>query len=436
MLEDVAPEPPHPFAGLARVQVSGVGDRVLETVDVVRVHQDRAGELVRGAGELAQHQRAALVRPGGDVLLGDQVHAVAQRRDEHDVGREVERGHLLGRVGVVHVVDGRLPEPPELAVDAPDQQLDVLTELLVRADVLPARARHLDERDPGHRETAVPEQLAERLDPVADALGVVEPVDAEQQHVRVAELAADLPGALLHARRPRERVELLRVDRDRKGGGPDVPGRRAGCDTVAVRWLRVGDGVVLGDRDHLAPGGQVGEASDGPDEVLGATGALEPDQVGAEQTVDDLAPPRHLAEDLDGRERDVQEEPDPQVRASRPQHRRHELELVVVDPDDGALGGVRRGRVGEGLVDPAVRVPPLPVEGRRCDHVVVERPQGVVREALVVLLDLDGGQGDRDQSHAVRVERLELDVRRARPSDPRAGRLLHDGLEGRDQASR
>ena len=34
----------------------------------------------------------------GDVLLGDEVHAVAERGDEHDVGGQVERDHLLARV--------------------------------------------------------------------------------------------------------------------------------------------------------------------------------------------------------------------------------------------------------------------------------------------------------------------------------------------------
>src|SRR3546814_7989856 len=55
---------------------------------------------------------------------------------------------------------------------------------------------------------------------------------------------------------------------------------------------------------------------DQPDEVLGAAGQLEADQVGPQQALEDLPPPGQLLEQLGGRERDVQVEPDPQVRRS------------------------------------------------------------------------------------------------------------------------
>jgi hypothetical protein len=45
----------------------------------------------------------------------------------------------------------------------------------------------------------------------------------------------------------------------------------------------------------------------------------------------------------------------------------------------------------------------------RChDHVVIQRPEGAVREALVVVLDLLGGQRHWDESHPVFLERFEL----------------------------
>ena len=58
--------------------------------------------------------------PGGHVLLGDQVHPVAQRGDHHDVGGPVERGQLGAVERLVEVVDGRLADPPVLAVDPAD----------------------------------------------------------------------------------------------------------------------------------------------------------------------------------------------------------------------------------------------------------------------------------------------------------------------------
>ena len=64
-------------------------------VDVVGVADERLAQLVRGAGELRQNQGAPLVEAAGHVLLGHQVHPVPEGRDDHDVGGEVQRRHLL-----------------------------------------------------------------------------------------------------------------------------------------------------------------------------------------------------------------------------------------------------------------------------------------------------------------------------------------------------
>ncbi len=88
-------------------------------------------------------------------------------------------------------------------------------------------------------------------------------------------------------------------------------------------------------------------------------GQVEADQIGAEQALDDLGAPRHLHEQLDRRERDVQEEPDGQVGAQHAQHLRHQLQLVVLDPHGGPGRGRPRGGLGEPPVHLDVAVPPL-----------------------------------------------------------------------------
>ena len=62
-----------------------------------------------------------------------------------------------------------------------------------------------------------------------------------------------------------------------------------------------------------------------PQEVVSTVSGLEPDQVGAEQALDDFLAPRQLREQLVRRERDVVEKADPQVRPELTQHRRAEL---------------------------------------------------------------------------------------------------------------
>ena len=141
-------------------------------------------------------------------------------------------------------------------------------------------------------------------------------------------------------------------------------------------------------------------------------------------------------EQLGRRERDVQVEADPQVGAQLAQHRRDQLELVVLHPDDRALGGELRGRVGEPLVDRDVGVPPLAVELRLGDEVVVERPQGGVGEALVELRRSScSDMRDRDQGEAVVLERLEVLAGVAGPADPGAVVGAHHRLERGDQAA-
>jgi hypothetical protein len=90
----------------------------------------------------------------------------------------------------------------------------------------------------------------------------------------------------------------------------------------------------------------------------------------------------------------------------------------------------------EALVDPHVRLPPVAVERRRGDDVVVERPEGAVREALVVLLDLLRREPYGVQVQAVLDERFDVGVGQARPPHPRAVPAAEHRFEGRDEPTR
>ena len=59
----------------------------------------------------------------------------------------------------------------------------------------------------------------------------------------------------------------------------------------------------------------------------------------AEESFDDLSTPRQLRKQAVCRERDVMEVADREVGTHPAQHRRHELQLVVLNPDRRALGG-------------------------------------------------------------------------------------------------
>ena len=79
-------------------------------------------ELLRRAGELRQHQHAGIVRIlRREILLGDEIHAVAQRRHHGDVGGAIKAGQNGARIGPVDVADRRPGRVAETAVDLADE---------------------------------------------------------------------------------------------------------------------------------------------------------------------------------------------------------------------------------------------------------------------------------------------------------------------------
>jgi transcriptional regulator GlxA family with amidase domain len=80
----------HALALLGRRHGQRLVQRVGRLLDVVRVDQQRLGQLARRAGEPAQDQHALLVVARRDELLAHQVHAVVQAGDHAHVGRAVQ----------------------------------------------------------------------------------------------------------------------------------------------------------------------------------------------------------------------------------------------------------------------------------------------------------------------------------------------------------
>ena len=213
------------------------------------------------------------------------------------------------------------------AVDVADLAFDVVAQDLVALHPFAARRGQLNQHGVVALGAALGEQLGKGFQPNVDALGVVEPVDAEQDLARVAQLGPDLAGPAPDVAVTGRLVERAGVDGDGEGAHPDHA--RPELDLAEPR--------AHPDR---SAGGVGAEQPPGQEqEVLGAAGQVEPHQVGAEQAFDDLGAPRHLHEQLHRRERDVQEEADGQVGPQLAQHLGDQLQLVVLHPHRRALGG-------------------------------------------------------------------------------------------------
>src|ERR1039458_4692117 len=96
----------------------------------------------------------------------------------------------------------------------------MLALLTVMRIILTAGYRDLDQDHPRPSQGAIGEQLADGYEPPVDALGVIEAVDPQQDHVRAAELIPELAGPSLHGRVRGPLDQRSRVDRYRERSDP------------------------------------------------------------------------------------------------------------------------------------------------------------------------------------------------------------------------
>ena len=164
--------------------------------------------------------------------------------------------------------------------------------------------------------------------------------------------------------------------------------------------------------------------------------ALKAEDVCAEQPLDDASAPGKLSEEPCRRKRDVQKEGDDQVGALLAQHLGHELQLVVVHPDERAGCGDLSDALGKPAVDLAVALPPLAVILGWGNDIVIQRPEGAVCETLVVQLDVFTAQRHGNQPHRTEFERLDRFVGIACPPHPHAAQFFDHGPNRRDEPSR
>ena len=131
------------------------------------------------------------------------------------------------------VLDRRRAGLPEAAVDARDEELDLVALRPVLGALEPRRHEHLDHRRRPRASRILLEEALERVQLLRDPLRVVEPLDAEDEPLPLV-LALELGEQPRRLRVLEGLPEALRVDPDRVDADPD----RAPVDLERVR-LRV-----------------------------------------------------------------------------------------------------------------------------------------------------------------------------------------------------
>ena len=101
------------------------------------VDDHRLGHLPGRAGEARENEHARVIGIlGGDIFLGDEIHAVAKRRDQTDLCGAVHPGQFVPPIIALDVVDGRPIHVGIGADDASAQRVDAGAQILVRLDLL------------------------------------------------------------------------------------------------------------------------------------------------------------------------------------------------------------------------------------------------------------------------------------------------------------
>ena len=158
--------------------------------DVVWVDEEGGLQLLGGAGELGEDEDAGVVGGlGGDELLGDEVHAVVERRDEADAGEAVEAAKGAAGVAAGEVADRHPVEIGVVGVDAAGEAVELLAEDLVGVDGLARGRGDLQEADAAAQVLVVVEHAAEGLHALGQALGIVHAVDADDERAVLGEPA-------------------------------------------------------------------------------------------------------------------------------------------------------------------------------------------------------------------------------------------------------
>ena len=116
----------------------------------------------------------------------------------------------------MQVIDRRVAESAELAVDATNRQFNLIAQVHIGLDTLTTRARNLNESNISNLDRTVTQQLAIRLQPVTDALRIVKAINPEHHCFRVSQSLANVASTLLNRGIPGELFKASRVNRNRE----------------------------------------------------------------------------------------------------------------------------------------------------------------------------------------------------------------------------
>jgi len=235
------------------------------------------------------------------------------------------------------------------SIDPAYKLLQSLAKQLIVLDPDARRDCHDDQGDLAFVLRPGGQEPVEGLQTLHDALGVVQPVD-RQDDLAIADGIADLVDLASDLSIVRGIRVFLEIDAQGEG-------------------VHLHDSLMHGDLAHRVL--QAADPGRTAEEMADIVVGVETDQVGAEESLEDLLPPGEQAIQFRRRPGDVQEVADVVIGMSLPQHLGQEHQLEDVDPDRIARHNDFHQHIDEQRVHMPVRRPMI-LHERRADQEIVE----------------------------------------------------------------
>ena len=206
----------HASALFRNRHLQGNANSIRDRASVIGINQQRTlTQLERGSGKLAEDEHAVVVNARGAVFFGNQVHAIFERSNQGDVCGTVVRQQFGTIERAVNVLYRRPSRLAKMAIDLAHHSLNLGLEFPIPGNIFAAGNHHLDHRNFAVLFRMQLKKVAKCRQSLRNALGVIEPVDSQQETPTLHVLCnLGSPGRNLFV--GRSTGKLLEVDADRE----------------------------------------------------------------------------------------------------------------------------------------------------------------------------------------------------------------------------
>src|ERR1700730_3709652 len=223
----------HTSAPLVHRHMCGIVQRFRHFGKIVGIDQNGTiAQLRSRTGEFADDKDATLVHLGRAEFLGHKVHSILEWSDQADVSSAIVSEKLIASKVAMEIMHWYPSRLGEFSIDLADKQLQFAAQMFVIGDILTAGDNHLHQCDVAAQLRIATQQEPVRLEPLRNALGVVQAVYSQYQHLFRKSLS-DLGGTRFDFRTRRLLRKTFEIDANWKRAYY----RPSSCHTH--QWMRV-----------------------------------------------------------------------------------------------------------------------------------------------------------------------------------------------------